>query len=97
MPTAASKRGYKKAFGSVDRDRDSATSLQGNDLQETQNRGCSYGCRDNRPTVSPDGSSCPLDAELQLLLDAWPKLPQHIRQAIVTLIEGAQKADDAAS
>jgi hypothetical protein len=36
---------------------------------------------------TPKGENTPLDPDLALIQDRWPKLPEHIRQAVLALID----------
>jgi hypothetical protein len=38
---------------------------------------------------TPKGENTPLDPELALILDRWPNLPEHIRQAVLTLVRAS--------
>jgi hypothetical protein len=49
-------------------------------FRPSKGRGCTL--------VAQTGPSCP--PELARLVDAWPKLPEHVRRAILTLAEGSQ-------
>ena len=33
-----------------------------------------------------DGEKAPSDPELALIVDRWPKLPEHIKQAVLALV-----------
>jgi hypothetical protein len=35
---------------------------------------------------APNAENTPLDPDLALLHDRWPKLPEHIRQAVLALV-----------
>ncbi len=39
------------------------------------------------PNMSSDGTNWPNEAEVKYLLDAWPQLPPHIRETVITLID----------
>jgi hypothetical protein len=35
---------------------------------------------------APNAENTPLDPDLVLIQDRWPKLPEHIRQAVLALV-----------
>jgi hypothetical protein len=41
---------------------------------------------DSAPDSAPKGENTPLDPDLALIQDRWPKLPEHIRQAVLSLV-----------
>ncbi len=40
---------------------------------------------------TPKAENTPLDPDLALLQARWPKLPEHIKAAVVTLVQSASK------
>jgi hypothetical protein len=36
---------------------------------------------------APNAESIPLDRDLALIQDRWPKLPEHIKQAVLALVQ----------
>ena len=47
----------------------------------------------NKPAETFDSESNPAcQPSIQFIADAWPKLPPHVREAIMTLIDGALAA-----
>ena len=72
--------------GSVDCNSLAATTQSGNDLEQTPNLGCSNGCREASQGLTdavPDWHSLP--PEVQLIVERWNEVPDHVRSAILTL------------
>jgi hypothetical protein len=40
---------------------------------------------------APSAQNTPPDPDLALIQDRWPKLPEHIKAAVVTLVQSASK------
>ena len=49
--------------------------------------GCSYGCGNSRPELTPSDAKWPPD--VLRIADAWPRLELYIRQAFSTLVDAA--------
>ena len=39
---------------------------------------------------TPDAQNTPLEPDLALIVDRWPNLPEHIRQAVRALVRNGQ-------
>ena len=65
-----------------------------NDLQNETNSGCTDGCRtspENVPEVASAGPSTtvPDEPDLARIMTAWPDLPDHIKRAMLALVDSA--------
>jgi hypothetical protein len=43
------------------------------------------------PACCTDGTACPLMADLAAVVLAWPQLPEHVRRAILTLVQASRE------
>ena len=62
--------------------------LNSKDLQQNEKNAYKPAYKDNRNTLSLDGT--PLPNELSEIIFCWSKLPEHVKQAICTLAKSSK-------